>query len=244
MNDQFHNVYEDERRADAYDALEFPGTYWLAYRDLPSLIERHVRGRKALDFGCGTGRSTRFLKTLGFDSIGVDISERMLDRARARDPSGDYRLVPDGALPGLEDGSLNLVLSVFTFDNVPTDAKRLGLHHALGRLLAAGGRIVSLVSAPEIYVNEWVSFSTRDFPGNRSAQSGDEVKIVMLDVNDRRPVHDVLWTDEAYRSVFQRAGLEVVEQHRPLGRADEPHQWLSESTVSPWSIYVLQKEAK
>lgn len=244
MEDRFHNVYDDERRAEAYDALEFPGTYWLAYRDLPSLIEKHVRGRKALDFGCGTGRSTRFLRTLRFDPIGVDISESMLERARARDPSGDYRLVPDGALPGFEDGSLDLVLSVFTFDNVPTDAKRLDLHRALGRLLAAGGRMVSLVSAPEIYVNEWVSFSTRDFPDNRTAQSGDEVQIVMLDVDDRRPVHDVLCTEGAYRSVFKRAGLEVIELHRPLGRAGEPHEWLSESTVSPWSIYVLQREAK
>jgi len=31
-----------------------------------------VRGRKAVDFGCGAGRSTRFLRTLGFDAVGVD----------------------------------------------------------------------------------------------------------------------------------------------------------------------------
>ena len=31
----FSNVYEDAKRAEAYSKLEFPGTYYLAYRDLP-----------------------------------------------------------------------------------------------------------------------------------------------------------------------------------------------------------------
>ena len=61
----FRNVYEDAGRAEAYSRLEFPGTYFLAYRDLPALLGRHVGGRRALDFGCGAGRSTRFLRRLG-----------------------------------------------------------------------------------------------------------------------------------------------------------------------------------
>ena len=61
------NSYEDAKRAETYAKLEFPGTYYLAYRDLPGIIFDHVKGRKALDFGCGTGRSTRFLQKIGFD---------------------------------------------------------------------------------------------------------------------------------------------------------------------------------
>ena len=67
----FENVYQDAARADAYSRLEFPGTYSLAFRDLPGLLAKHVSGRRAVDFGCGAGRSTRFLRTLGFEVIGV-----------------------------------------------------------------------------------------------------------------------------------------------------------------------------
>ena len=107
MSPDFSNVYEDERRAASYSDLGFPGTYYLAYRDIPEIVERHVGGLRALDFGCGTGRSTRFLRELGFDVIGVDISASMLERARELDSEGDYRLVPDGALPGLELASFD-----------------------------------------------------------------------------------------------------------------------------------------
>lgn len=42
----FINVYEDTQRAEAYAKLEFPGTYYLAYRDLPEIIKEHVVGKK------------------------------------------------------------------------------------------------------------------------------------------------------------------------------------------------------
>src|SRR4026207_644188 len=96
------NFYEDSRYAQAYAELEFPGTYYLAFRDLPQIIATHVEGKQAVDFGCGAGRSTRFLKTLGFQVVGVDISAEMLQRAREKDSTGDYRLIVDDDLTGLQ----------------------------------------------------------------------------------------------------------------------------------------------
>lgn len=239
MTAEFSNVYDDGARAEAYAELEFPGTYYLAYRDLPAIIGKHVRGRKAVDFGCGTGRSTRFLRKLGFDAVGVDISEHMLARARERDPGGEYCLVPDGDLGGFAAGTYDLVLSAFTFDNIPTMEKKITLLDSLKRLLNGGGRIVNLVSAPDIYVNEWASFSTKDFPENRTARSGDKVLIVMLDVEDRRPVEDILCTDYDYHEAYKRAGLMPIKTYRPLAKQTEAYSWVSETTIAPWVIYVL-----
>ncbi len=239
MNAEFSNVYEDQARAAAYAGLEFPGTYYLGFRDLPAIIGEHVQGRKAIDFGCGAGRSTRFLRELGFDVTGVDISEHMLARAWERDPHGDYRLVQDGDLSGLEMNAYDLVLSAFTFDNIPIMEKKITIFRSMKLLLNGHGRIVNLVSAPEIYVNEWASFSTKDFPRNRTAKSGDKVLIVMLDVEDRRPVEDIFWSDEDYREVYKRAELIPIKTYRPLAKDTEPYSWVSETTIAPWAIYVL-----
>src|SRR4030065_1916092 len=145
------NCYEDAKRAEAYAKLEFPGTYYLAYRDLPEIIFEHVKGRRAIDFGCGAGRSTRFLRKLGFDAVGVDIAEDMIKKERAIDPKGDYRLVEDGNLSQLNDNACDLVLSVFTFYNIPTMGKKVKNFREFARLLNSDGRIVHLVSSPEIY---------------------------------------------------------------------------------------------
>ena len=239
MPAEFSNVYDDNARAKAYAELEFPATYYLAYRDLPAIIGAPVRGQKALDFGCGAGRSTRFLRAMGFDAVGVDISEPMIARAHALDPEGKYHLVRDGDFGEVAADTYDLVLSAFTFDNVPTREKKVALLTSLARLLTSGGRIVNLVSSPDIYMNEWASFSTRDFPENRTARSGDKVLITMLDVEDRRPVEDILWTNDDYLDVYERAGLTLLQTYRPLAKPSEDFAWVSETAIAPWVIYAL-----
>ena len=238
----FINCYEDVRRADAYASLEFANTYYLAYRDLPAIISEHVRGARALDFGCGTGRSSRFLQKLGFIVTGVDVSQDMLQIARTTDPSGDYRLVPDDDLNQLGNATFDLVLSAFTFDNIPP-TKKPRIFSDLRKLLTPEGVIVSLVSSPEIYTHEWASFTTKDFPENLAACSGDGVRIIVTDHQDRRPVEDILCTDEAYRVLYRDAGLQAIVTLRPLAKGDEPYKWVNETRIAPWVIYALKPAA-
>jgi len=239
---EFSNSYEDAKRAEAYAKLEFPGTYYLAYRDLPEIIFEHVKGRKAMDFGCGTGRSRRFLQKLGFNTIGVDIAEDMIKKAREIDPEGDYRLVEDGDLSQLKNNAFDLALSVFTFDNIPTMEKKVRNFREIESLLKSEGRMINLVSSPEIYTHEWASFSTKDFPENKKAKSGDKVNIIITDVEDKRPVEDVVWTDEYYQETFKRAGLELVKTYSPLAKENESYKWINETRIAPWVIYVLKKD--
>ncbi len=233
------NCYEDANRASAYATLEFANTYYLAFRDLPEILSAHVTGQRALDFGCGTGRSTRVLRKLGFDVTGVDISEDMLRIARTTDPSGDYRLVPGDDLNQFAASSFDLALCAFPIDNVRGEMKAR-IFRDLRRLLAPAGTIINLVSSPEIYTHEWASFTTKDFPENAVARSGDIVRIVTADHQDRRAVEDILWTDESYRAVYREAGLEAVQVFEPLAKGDEPYSWVNETKIAPWVIYVLK----
>jgi SAM-dependent methyltransferase len=238
----FTNCYEDATRAEAYAHLEFANTYYLAYRDLPQIISKHVAGTKAIDFGCGTGRSTRFAHQLGLSVTGVDIAPEMIAKARELDPGGDYRLIQGTDLSEFQTGTYDLVLSVFTFDNIPGFETKVRLFHDLGALLNASGKMVSVVSSPEIYLHEWASFSTEEYPANRLARSGDVVRIITTDFADRRPAEDILWTDESYRDVYRLASLELVATYKPLAKSDEPYKWVNETRVAPWVIYVLARQ--
>lgn len=236
------NSYEDACRADAYATLEFANTYHLAFRDLPAILNTHVTGTNALDFGCGTGRSTRFLREFGFNVTGIDISEDMLRIARSAAPSGDYRLVPGDDLTQFATESFDLVLCAFPFDNIP-EARKARILSDLTKLLAKNGTIVNIVSSPEIYTREWASFSTKDFPENAAARNGDIVRCVTTDHQDQRPVEDILCTDEAYRAVYREAGLQVIDVLAPIAKGDEPYSWVSETQIAPWVIYVLKRTA-
>ena len=243
VSDSFINVYADRQRAESYARLEFPGTYSLAFRDLPRILETHVCGRRALDFGCGAGRSTRFLRECCFHVVGADISPEMIAQAQALEPRGDYRLIANGDFREFEKGSCDLVAAVFTFDNIPM-ADKPHLLAGLGRLVAAKGRIVLIVSSPELYTHEWASFSTARFPENWRARPGDIVRTVMKDVEDRRPVDDVYCPDSSYRAIFDLAGLDLEGTYRPLADPCEPGPWVHETEIAPWVVYVLTRRGE
>jgi 2-polyprenyl-3-methyl-5-hydroxy-6-metoxy-1,4-benzoquinol methylase len=236
----FTNSWDNGAIAASYAKLEFPNTYYLAYRDLPEIISRHIRGKKAVDFGCGTGRSTRFARMLGFETIGIDVSKHMISTASAIDPSGDYRLVNDGNYSHLGEGLYDLVLSVFTFDNIPGWENRCNILKSLGKLLSPEGRMICLDSTPELYTHEWASFTTRQFPENLKAKTGDIVRDIILDVEDQTPCEDIFWTSEDYNSLFNMAGFVIEAVYKPLGYDHEPFEWINEKEIAPWVIYVLR----
>src|ERR1700690_587209 len=236
----FVNCYQDGERANAYATLEFANTYYLAFRDLPGIVAEQVTGTRALDFGCGTGRSARFLRKLGLQVTGADISEDMLRIARATDPSGDYRLVPGDDLGAFSAGTFDLVLAAFTFDNIPAPAKA-PIFRDLANLLSKSGTLINIVSSPAIYTHEWASFPTRDFPENAQAGSGDVVHIIVTDHQDARPVQDIVCSDECYGELYSSAGLRAVQKLEPIATGDECYSWVSETRIAPWVIYVLKR---
>jgi ubiquinone/menaquinone biosynthesis C-methylase UbiE len=229
-------------RAESYAKLEFPNTYYLAYRDLPSIIGRHISGKEAMDFGCGTGRSARFLKKLGFNVIGIDISAEMIAIAKEVDNTGSYHLVSNGDYSQFGAGKFDLIQSVFTFDNIPGWENRTDILGGLKRLLKPSGKMILLDSTPELYTHEWASFSTKDFPDNLRAKTGDVVRDIMLDVDDRRPVEDIFWSVEDYHKLFEMAGLSLEATYKPLGFRDEQYEWKSELDIAPWMIFVLKSD--
>jgi SAM-dependent methyltransferase len=85
----------------------------------PVMLGRVARRafRSALDVGCGEGRFCRMLTASGMACVGIDPTQALLDEAKRRDPSGDYRLGSAECLP-FEAASFDLVVSYLTLVDI------------------------------------------------------------------------------------------------------------------------------
>jgi len=109
---------------------------------LPRLQELFAPGAVALDAGCGTGRHAESLADIGYQVIGTDLTPAMLELARVKVPSADFREGLFEALP-VEDESVDLITSALAVCH----AEDLDAVFAeFARVLRPGGRV--LISDP------------------------------------------------------------------------------------------------
>lgn len=104
-----------------------------------------VRGLRVLDAGCGTGYLSRQLADRGAVVTGVDVSERMIEIARAERPGIDFRVDSCSELRTVGDGDVDLVVANYVLMDVP-DLE--GTVRAFHRVLRAGGAAVLVFSHP------------------------------------------------------------------------------------------------
>jgi SAM-dependent methyltransferase len=185
---------------------------WLDLRD---------RGARIIDLGCGAGRHAAALASLGQRVVGLDLSNELLERARARPERrpdlvrGDLRHLPFRA-------AFDLALSLFTSFGYFDDT---GNEHALremARVLVPGGRLViDHIHAAHLR-RALVPEDTREGPGYRIRQRREIVDgrvrktiVVRRDTGEPITLHeDVrLYDPDEMRALLKRAGLSRVSFH-------------------------------
>lgn len=129
--------------ADVYDIFmdETPYREWCAY--VRSALERyHVPKELVLDLGCGTGTMTELLAEAGYDMIGVDNSQEMLNQAIIkRDQSGHEILYLCQDMREFElYGTVGAVVSLCDSVNYILDPEELaGVFSLVNNYLDPGG---------------------------------------------------------------------------------------------------------
>jgi SAM-dependent methyltransferase len=143
------NIYDDPAFFAGYSTLERFGAGWeqaAEHDDLLALLP-DVDGRRVLDLGCGAGQLAHHLAAAGAaDVVGVDVSERMLELARAgwAHPRVAYRreAIEEVAFP---PGRFDLIVSSLAFHYVDDYA---GLITRIAGWLAPGGVLVYSTEHP------------------------------------------------------------------------------------------------
>jgi SAM-dependent methyltransferase len=101
--------------------------------DLHALVRRFFRpGGRTADIGCGSGREVAFLELNGFDAVGYDASDALLEQARTRYPKLRFKAASLPGLAGLTDNSLDNILCETVIMHLP----RTLIAPAVRRLLA------------------------------------------------------------------------------------------------------------
>ena len=113
--------------------------------DLHALVKRffHPNGRTA-DVGCGSGREVAFLAAGGYDVIGYNASDALLEQARVRYPRLSFRAAVLPELDGLPDGA---------FDNVLCETVIMHLPH--GDIAPAVRRLLTVLKRNGILYLSW-----------------------------------------------------------------------------------------
>jgi 2-polyprenyl-3-methyl-5-hydroxy-6-metoxy-1,4-benzoquinol methylase len=143
----------------------------IAFPLMIELIQKNfpiTKGRRALDFGCGTGRFSKELHELGFLVTGIDISSEMINAARQYLPQ-DVKLLTGSLdqIPG--DKTFDLVAASMVFQFIREIDIPL---RAIDRLMKPAGILIFSVFNPSFVANLlkagmfFKDFDSVDFPSH------------------------------------------------------------------------------
>lgn len=167
-----------------------------------------VHGR-ALEIGCGLGRTTVALAEVFEHVDGVDIAPTMVARAQAHGLPGNVHLAVtpgDGRLEHPDD-SVDFVFSHLVLQHVPEEQVIARYLSETGRVLRGGGRGL-------------LQLDTRR--PSLSSQMLHALPDRLLPRRARRHIRRVRRAPDRIDQLVASAGLQVVEEH---GRATDAH-WL------------------
>lgn len=138
-----------DRIADIYDDLYGPAPE----EAIDLLCELASPGGTALELGIGTGRMALPLRARGIDIHGVDASQAMVDRLRAKPGGGDIPVtIADFADVGdLLCGTYDLVFCVFnTFFALLTQEAQVKCFEGVNKILRPQGKFLLELFVPDL----------------------------------------------------------------------------------------------
>ena len=109
LADEYDSWYESAKGR-MYDRLE--------KKAISRYLPPDAKGKKLLEVGCGTGHWSRFFSEYGFEVIGVDISERMVNIVKSKNISDASFQLADGHSLPFPDETFDVTAAITTLEFV------------------------------------------------------------------------------------------------------------------------------
>jgi ubiquinone/menaquinone biosynthesis C-methylase UbiE len=225
----------DEATVTIYANRNNRDTGFIAYRDLPQLLKELYQSNKnkALDFGCGSGFSSWLLLQAGYEVIGVDSNDNMLEQARSRYGDIKFSKIAPGNTPFLED-SFDLIMCAFVLLEMPSLTMIKQILREFRRIIKVSGKLVVVTSSEYLPKNDWLTAVSMS--KNQHLEPGQNYQI--LDTENNMVFSDFYYDDHSYKTAHNEAGFTVNNLYQPLGKKSDGIEWTTEWKLPPYSIYI------
>ncbi|MCT4552883.1 MAG: class I SAM-dependent methyltransferase [Alphaproteobacteria bacterium] len=100
-------------------------------------------GDKILDLGCGPGHNSIYLSSLGFEVVGVDLSDKMLELARNKNSKATF-IKKDLSNLDFEENSFDHVIAAYSICYLPKDEVLSCLKNLSGIMKTSGIAFIKL----------------------------------------------------------------------------------------------------
>ncbi len=231
-----------DKIAGTYDNYEDGAiTLWrLGYPEVCKSIGL-LAGKTILDYGCGSGTFSRFLRDQGAKVTGVDVSEKMIEVAKEN--AGDnisYHCISSGGLEFLRDGLFDHIVTNFVLCTI-------GNGEEIKSILGEFYRVLKITGSAVILNSNWDRSNGREFISFRlqycnNLTPGQRINAIM---KSDPPIifEDYFWPIENYRKFLEEAGFAIAGISEPL--ANNPDiAWKDESISPPYYIMTANKHEK
>ncbi len=172
-----------------------------------------LTGPRVLVPGCGEGRDTRYLKSLGLQGLSFDLCKEMLQIAKAEDPEGNYLLLDLRHVSAINDRFHGIWASGCLYHLAKPDFSQC-LKDLRELLLPNGILFMNMIEGEG---EHWVERPPPGYPGGRAARELLSGKRFYA-----------LYTREELLSCFE--GFLLVEERRFTVASENLEFWLRKTT--------------
>lgn len=190
---------------------------------------------RTLEIGCGEGRVSRELKTLGYHVTAADTVAELVEAARQKDSAHEYAVADVRSLP-FEDASFDLVMAynvLMDVEDVPASMREIR------RVLRPHGQLFISIVHPFRDRGNFAS-AAPDAPFVLKGTYFGRQRFEGVEERDGLRMHFAGWSQplEAYMNALEEAGLAITSIREPIPNHSKGQEHLQQWARVPLFLWL------